>query len=109
MLLPNTGLYRDHESGAFKLPDTFGLLEELRTIIENMDVMSECLFTSNHASNYLPLRAVLPDQKEEILRLLDDVLKKRDERLLKPEHMRALRLRRNIRHILKQPPEKRYG
>jgi hypothetical protein len=90
MLLPNTELYRDFESGAFKLPDKFGLLEELRIIIENMDVKNECLFTSNYASNYLPLRAVLPDQKEEILELLDGVLKKRDERLLKPEHMRAL-------------------
>ncbi|MBN2159464.1 MAG: radical SAM protein [Spirochaetes bacterium] len=90
MLLPNTELYRDFQAGRFRLPDKFGLLEELRIIVENMDVKSKCLFTSNHASNYLPLRAVLPDQKEEILELLDRVLKMRDERLLKPEHMRAL-------------------
>ncbi|OHD64980.1 MAG: radical SAM protein [Spirochaetes bacterium RBG_13_51_14] len=90
MLLPNTELFRDWRSGAFRLPDKFGLLEELRIIIQNMDVKNPCLFTSNHASNYLPLRATLPEQKEEILSLLDRVLKARDETILKPEHLRAL-------------------
>jgi radical SAM superfamily enzyme YgiQ (UPF0313 family) len=90
MLLPNTELYQDYRSGKFKLPDKFGMLEELKIIVENMDVNKQCLFTSNHASNYLPIRAVLPDQKEEILALIDHVLKERDEGLLKPEHMRAL-------------------
>ncbi|MBN2079697.1 MAG: radical SAM protein [Spirochaetes bacterium] len=90
MLLPNTELYRDFSEGRFHLPDKFGLLGELRTIIENMEVKDRCLFTSNHASNYLPLRAVLPDQKGDILALIDRVLEKRDERLLKPEYMRAL-------------------
>ncbi len=90
MLLPNTELYRDFQEGRFHLPDKFGLLGELRTIIANMDVRDHCLFTSNHASNYLPLRATLPDQKGDILALIDRVLEKRDERLLKPEYMRAL-------------------
>ncbi len=90
MLLPNTELYQAFRAGTFQLPDKFGLLEELKVIVENMDVKNQCLFTSNHASNYLPLRAVLPDQKKEILDLLDHVLKQRDEKLLKPEYMRAL-------------------
>ncbi len=90
MLLPNTELYQAYRAGTFQLPDKFGLLEELKVIVENMDVKNQCLFTSNHASNYLPLRAVLPDQKDEILKLLNHVLKERDEKLLKPEHMRAL-------------------
>lgn len=90
MLLSNTELYQAYQAGTFQLPDKFGLLEELKVIVENMDVKNRCLFTSNHASNYLPIRAVLPDQKEEILDLLNQVLKKRDESLLKPEYMRAL-------------------
>jgi radical SAM superfamily enzyme YgiQ (UPF0313 family) len=90
MLLPNTELFKDYQAGTFSLPDKFGLLGELKLILENMDVTGPCLFTSNHASNYLPLRAVLPDQKADILALLDRVLKSKDERLLKPEHMRAL-------------------
>jgi len=90
MILPNTELYLDFQSGAFRLPDKFGLLRELRLIIENMDVKRPCFFTSNHASNYLPIRAMLPDDKNEVLALLDKILKTRDERILKPEHMRAL-------------------
>jgi radical SAM superfamily enzyme YgiQ (UPF0313 family) len=90
MLLPNTELYRDWRAGKFILPDKFGLLQELRTMIENMHVRSRCLFTSNHASNYLPLRAYLPDEKERTLALLDEVLRLKDERLLKPEYLRAL-------------------
>jgi len=90
MLLPNTELYRDWRAGKFNLPDKFGLLQELRTMIENMHVRSRCLFTSNHASNYLPLRAYLPDEKEKTLALLDEVLRLKDERLLKPEYLRAL-------------------
>ena len=90
MLLPNTELFRDCQSGKFRLPGKFGLLEELRIIIENMEVKSRCLFTSNHASNYLPLRAVLPDEKNRVLAQLAKVIDAGDERSLKPEHMRAL-------------------
>jgi radical SAM superfamily enzyme YgiQ (UPF0313 family) len=90
MLLPNTELYRDMREGRFVLPDKFGLLNELRLMVINMKVKSPCFFTSNHASNYLPIRARLPEDRHRVIALIDQVLKKRDERLLKPEHMRAL-------------------
>ena len=90
MLLPNTKLYKDYQSGAFKLPDKFGLLHELKLILENMEVRSQCYFTSNHASNYLPIRAVLPRDRDAVLKLLKGILEKRDESILKPEYMRAL-------------------
>ena len=90
MILPNTKLYRDQEEGRFQLPGKFGLLSELKLILENMNVNGECFFTSNHASNYLPIRAYLPRDRESVLELLDRVLSTRDERLLRPESMRAL-------------------
>jgi len=90
MLLPNTELYRDEREGRFSLPDKFGMLNELRLMIINMKVKSPCFFTSNHASNYLPIRANFPDDRHRVIALIDEVLKKRDDRLLKPEHMRAL-------------------
>ena len=31
-------------------------------------------FTSNHASNYLPLKGGLPEDKEKFLKLLDEAL-----------------------------------
>jgi len=90
MILPNTKLYGEYRSGDFSLPDKFGLLGELRTIIRNMEVSRRCYFTSNHASNYLPIQATLPDEKVKVLEMLDYVIKSKDERALKPEYMRAL-------------------
>jgi radical SAM superfamily enzyme YgiQ (UPF0313 family) len=90
MLLPNTSLYEDYASGKFALPDKFGMLNELRLMIINMKVKNKCFFTSNHASNYLPIRATLPDDRHKVIALLEDVIRRGDEKLLKPEHMRAL-------------------
>ena len=90
MILPNTELYREFKEGRFVLPGKFGLLEELRIIIKNMQVKRKCYFTSNHASNYLPIKANLPEEQRSVLNLLDKVLESKDESILKPEHMRAL-------------------
>ncbi len=90
MLLPNTELYREYRIGSFVLPDKFGMLNELKLMIENMNVHRPCFFTSNHASNYLPIRANFPEEKDQVVALLDKVLKARDTKLLRPEYMRAL-------------------
>ena len=87
MLIPGTPLYRDDESGAFELPDEAGLLRELREMIAHTD-LSGGYFFSNHASNYLPVKAKLPDGKQKALDLIDAAL--RGEVGLKPEWMRAL-------------------
>ena len=90
MILPNTPLYKEHKEGKFILPDKFGLLEELKIIIKNMNVRRNCYFTSNHASNYLPIRANMPQDQSMVLKLIDKVINSKDESILKPEHMRAL-------------------
>lgn len=90
MLLPNTELYREYREGTFKLPDKFGMLKELKLIVENMDVHRPCFFASNHASNYLPIRATLPDEKEKIVSLINSVIEKKNTGALRPEFMRAL-------------------
>ncbi len=90
MVVPNTELYEDLRSGKFKLPDKLGLLNELKLMIENMNVKNDCFFASNHASNYLPIRALLPRDKEQAVALIDKIIASRDESILRPEHMRAL-------------------
>ena len=87
MLIPGTPLYRDDESGAFELPDEAGLLRELREMIAHTD-LSGGYFFSNHASNYLPVKAKLPGGKQKALDLIDAAL--RGEVGLNPEWMRAL-------------------
>lgn len=90
MLLPNTQLWQEAQAGTFAIPDKFGLLEELYHILDNMHVSKNCYFASNHASNYLPIKANLPREREAVLQMLQQVITKRDEAILKPEHMRAL-------------------
>ena len=89
MLVPGSVLEKEWKEGRFQLVSPFQSLVELKLIIENLDV-TDCFFTSNHASNYLPIRARMPGQKDETLRLINSVLEKRDPALLKPEAFRAL-------------------
>ncbi|MEX1367178.1 MAG: radical SAM protein, partial [Nannocystaceae bacterium] len=88
-VVPGTPLAQMQARGEFSLPDQFGMLQELRDIVAGSD-FSACRFSANHASNYLPLRADLPRDKEGLVRLLDQVLRDRDESILKPERLRGL-------------------
>ena len=65
-------------------------VRELLRVRSSSRNASACRFSSNHASNYLPLRSVLPRDRPEILEILDRVLEARDERQLKPEVYRGL-------------------
>lgn len=89
MIVPGTPIEREIEAGELILPTPFGLIQELETMIENSH-MTHCFFASNHASNYLPLRIQLPEEKEEALRRIREVLKRRDPALLRPEYLRGL-------------------
>jgi radical SAM superfamily enzyme YgiQ (UPF0313 family) len=88
IIVPDTPLYEEIAKGDFSLPTPFELIEELRTMIAHTEMHG--LFFSNHASNYLPIKARMPKDKEAILRLIDEVLTKRDPALLRPEYFRAL-------------------
>ena len=87
MILPNTPLDDDYRAGRFELPDTRELLLELREMFKHTH-LSGGLFMSNHASNYLPIKARLPKDREKTLDLIDAAL--RGEIDLKPEWMRGL-------------------
>lgn len=89
MVVPGTPLHEALEKGAFVLPDKFELIEELRAMVAESQ-LENCLFFSNHASNYVPIQARMPRDKENILHELDAVLSSRDERYLRDEFMRAL-------------------
>ncbi|MGD0277080.1 MAG: radical SAM protein [Syntrophales bacterium] len=89
MVVPGTPLHEDYISGRFVLPDPFSLLRELEIIMDQTHV-HHCFFTSNHASNYLPIRAWLPEEKENTLGLIREVIAASDSQLLRPEYLRAL-------------------
>lgn len=87
MLIPGTPLHDDFMKGTFQVPDQRGLLLELREMIRHTN-LSRGLFYSNHASNYLPVKARLPNGKQEALSLIDRALQ--GDVGLRPEWMRAL-------------------
>ena len=89
IVIPGTPLHEELMRGEFRLPDPFGLIGELRTIIGESS-FTNCVFRSNHASNYLPVKATLPRDKEDILAAIDHVLRCRDRGTLRPEFLRAL-------------------
>ncbi|MFC1516633.1 radical SAM protein [Thermodesulfobacteriota bacterium] len=86
MLIPGTPLSDDHESGTFPLLRPDEMLEELKVMIAATD-LSRGLFHANHASNYLPIKARLPKDKESTLALIDQALAGKIQ--LKPEYLRA--------------------
>ncbi len=88
-VVPGTPLAEHEQSGAFTLPDKFRMIEELRTIVDQAE-FTNCRFSANHASNYLPLTCELPRDKQALLAALDGVLAERDERVLRPEYLRGL-------------------
>ena len=89
MLEPRTELYRRMQRGEFELPGPFEILDELRIIIQGLEV-KETEFRSNHASNYLPIRGRLPEDKEEMLHLINTIIAKNDRNYLRPDYLRAL-------------------
>jgi radical SAM superfamily enzyme YgiQ (UPF0313 family) len=87
MLVPNTPMYEDYRTGRFPLLGSDEMLRELRTIFAETH-LTQGLFHANHASNYLPIRARLPRDRETVLALIDKALAGRVA--LKPEWMRGL-------------------
>ncbi len=71
--VPGTKFHEEVEAGRIVLPDDRGILQELRTMVEHMDV-NRTVYRGNHASNSLPIGGILPRQKDEILEVLDSVI-----------------------------------
>jgi radical SAM superfamily enzyme YgiQ (UPF0313 family) len=89
MVIPGTPIEKEIETGRLILPAPFGLIQELERMIENCQ-FTRCFFASNHASNYLPLRIRMPQEKDDALRRIREVLRRKDPALLRPEFLRAL-------------------
>ncbi len=89
MLVPGTTLYQEWQDNKFSLISPLQSLSELKLIIQESN-FTNCFFTANHASNYLPVKVRLPEQKAEVIKLLDDILVSKDTSRLRAEFMRAL-------------------
>ena len=66
MVVPGAPLFDEMQAGRFTPPDPRQTLEELRVLIENLEV-DGAIFRSNHISNFLPLAGTLPKDKASLL------------------------------------------
>jgi len=95
MIVPGTPLYEEWIRGLFKPLTPIETLKEIRLMVSGLN-LTHCIFRCNHASNYLPLGATLPYEKEELLDYLDFVIDKLESNpklaaeVLRPEYLRAL-------------------
>jgi radical SAM superfamily enzyme YgiQ (UPF0313 family) len=87
MLTPGTPLFEASGRGEFPLLSSKEMLEELAIMI-GATTLSNGYFHANHASNYLPIKAKLPGDKEATLQLIVRALKGKVN--LKPEYLRGL-------------------
>ncbi|NHI87882.1 MAG: radical SAM protein [Candidatus Thorarchaeota archaeon] len=89
MTPPGTRISEMVQNGEFEPMDPMDILKELKTLVENLD-LSSCVFRTNHASNYLPIRGTLNRDKEDILKVLSSVLETEDSSSLRPSYLRGL-------------------
>ena len=84
---PGAPIYKSWEKGDFELPDKFQILKELEIIAENTN-LSNGHFFSNHISNYLPIKAIYPRDKDATVRKIKDIISKKSEHKLRSEYYR---------------------
>ncbi len=77
MIPPNTKIAHDVQNGLFQPLSPEGILHELLIFLEHIDEnVHGCIFRSNHASNYIPLKGTLAEDRHKLIQqvhaLLDD-------------------------------------
>jgi radical SAM superfamily enzyme YgiQ (UPF0313 family) len=88
MLDPAAPIYDEVRSGRFSLLSPMGVIDETALLLERTRVRRDCVFRSNHASNYLSLKGTLPRDKERLLAELKAA--RGHEDMLKAERFRLL-------------------
>lgn len=87
MVEKGTSIYEDVQKGTFHLLTPEEVMQETRKFLQNIQV-TNCIFRSNHASNYMALSGTLPQDKNLLLQDIDLALK--GEHKYKQEEYRRL-------------------
>ena len=89
MTPPGTQIHQMVNEGIFIPMKPIEILNELKTLIQNLS-LTNCVFRTNHASNYLPIKGTLNRDKSDLLRVLKSVIESDDPTKLRPGYMRGL-------------------
>ena len=74
---PNSPLYEAMKAGRFQTASPETILKETRLLLEKLEVTSQ--FLSDHISNLLPLDGKLPEDKEKMIQMIDEALRRLEE------------------------------
>ncbi len=86
---PGSGIQAQLAEKKFQPCTSTQILEELYTLIDNTDDdLTNCIFNTNHASNYLSLKGELAKDKQDFLHRVKAGIK--DPSVRRPEYMRGL-------------------
>jgi radical SAM superfamily enzyme YgiQ (UPF0313 family) len=89
MLIPETPMYKAQEEKKFRPSTSEEILQEMKILLENIsNDVQNCVFRSNHASNYLALKGKLSRDKNKLLELVHQNINHKIN--VRPEHYRAL-------------------
>jgi len=91
---PNSPLYEAMMGGSFQPASIETIMKETKLLLENLEVTSQ--FLSDHISNLLPLHGKLPEDKEEMIQMIDEALKGLKENELLREEMEIRRHLTNL-------------
>lgn len=86
-VVPGTPLYDDVQAGRFRPLSAMEMLEETKLLLEHIDY-GPIHFTSDHASNYLPLKGTIPEEAPSMIAAIDSALA--GETAIRPEWQRGL-------------------
>ncbi len=89
MTPPGTQIHQMVESQEFIPMKAMDILTELKTLVEHLN-LTECIFRTNHASNYLPIKGTLNQDKSRLLEILTDTIETGATENLRPSFMRGL-------------------
>lgn len=89
MAIEGTPLYAEVQRGELTLQTPFESLLEVRELVRQIQ-LEDLHYTSNHASNYLPIKGTLTRDRDKILAQLDEALESHDPALLRSDAYRSL-------------------
>ncbi len=89
MAIEGTPLYDEVQRGEMVLQTPFESLLETRELVRQIE-LSGLHYTSNHASNYLPIKCTLKEDRDRIMAELDEIIAKEDPSVLRPDMYRGL-------------------
>ncbi|MBK5093013.1 MAG: radical SAM protein [Actinobacteria bacterium] len=89
VILPGVPMYEEVLSGEFEECSGREIAQETRLLLSHLDVEG-ARFLSDHVSNYLPLYGRLPEDREELIAAIDQVLAHPDPPMLKPRIIHSL-------------------